>query len=160
VVRVVEVPVEVPVTVPDPIHVEARSLNEYRERTAQLAPAALAEEIQHLSAGPGTPSNTLRLAVALSLTGASVDCARALALLQPIVGGTVVVEEPWRTLGALVAANVADLRRLQERNERQAQQLRESQRRLDDASQKLDALRAIERSLDSRGVTGAAPPPR
>ena len=158
---VVEIPQPVkppPIPPPEPIVEAARHLYEYHERIDDLSPAALAEEIQRLGNAPPDPETTLKLAMALSFTGLTVDSVRALALLQPLVTPPTAVAEPWRTLATMIAANIADVRRMQERNERQAQQLKDSQRRLDEASQKLEALRAIERSLDSRNLpNGAAP---
>jgi hypothetical protein len=158
---VVEVPPPVkapPIPPPEPIVDAARHLYEYHEHVMDLPAPALADEIQRLGSAPPDPETTLKLAVALSLTGSSTDSARALTLLQPLANAAGANGEPWRTLATMTASNIADLRRAQERSERQAQQLKDSQRRLDEASQKLEALRAIERSLDSRNLpNGAAP---
>jgi hypothetical protein len=47
----------------------------------------------------------------------------------------------------LLLAQIADQRRADEQAERQAQQLREAQRRIEQLNDRLEAVRAIERSL-------------
>jgi hypothetical protein len=58
----------------------------------------------------------------------------------------------------LLSARIAEQRRLEETLDKQAQQARDNQRRLDQANEKLEALKAIERSLVTRPgpASGAA----
>ena len=53
----------------------------------------------------------------------------------------------WAPWARLLAGRAAEQRRLEEQFDRLAQQLRDSQRRIDQLSEKLEALKAIERSL-------------
>ena len=65
--------------------------------------------------------------------------------------------------GCLLANRLMDQRRLEDATERQAQQLRDSQRRIDQLNERLEAMRAIERSLTTRppaaAPNGARPNP-
>ena len=72
---------------------------------------------------------------------------------------------PWPTptrrpapLARLLEARLTHQRRLEEQLERQGQQLREAQRRNDQLSERLEAVRAIERSLQTRPAPAAASP--
>ena len=53
-------------------------------------------------------------------------------------------------LARLLASRYAEQRRLEEQLDKQNQQLRDVQRRLDQTNERLEALKAIERSLTSR----------
>ena len=73
---------------------------------------------------------------------------------------------PWPTptrrrpapLARLLEARLTHQRRLEEQLERQGQQLRDAQRRNDQLSERLEAVRAIERSLQTRPAPAAASP--
>jgi hypothetical protein len=99
----------------------------------------------------------LDLALAVFLTRFSRDLTRALTLLDPLIRSTAPEVQPWLPIARLIHARYAEQRRLEEQVERQAQQLRDGQRKLDQLNEKLEALKAIERSLTARPTPPAAP---
>jgi hypothetical protein len=143
----------------------ARRLLAFNERIRDLGPADLMREAVRLG-DPADPGNSLELALVLAQTRQSGDLARALALVEPLARS--VKPSDWRGLARLMHVRLVEQRRLEDLSERQAQQLREQQRRIDQLSSQIDALRAIERSLNARpalpqspsSVPSSAPPPR
>ena len=133
---------------PDPADAAARRLLAYNETLRNLPPAEWTREQARLAVGDRA-DDTLALALLLGQTRQPGDLARALTLLAPLMRD----DSPHpahSALARLLHARLSEQRRLEELSERQAQQLREQQRRLDQLSQQLDALRAIERSLGAR----------
>lgn len=128
------------------------------DRVLKLTPAELAREIARLSesedASPDTP---LLLATALAQTRQAVDTARALGLVQRVLGNTSTAAQPLHPLARLLEARLLQQRRLEDQLDRQAQQLRDSQRRNDQLSERLEAVRAIERSLSTRPAPAPSP---
>lgn len=129
---------------------------EQTDRTLRLAPPELAREIARLSEAEDASAETpLLLAVALAQTRQPVDTARALGLVQRVLGNGLPAARPLYPLARLMEARLLQVRRLEEQMERQSQQLRDAQRRNDQLNERLEAVRAIERSLTTR----PAPPP-
>jgi hypothetical protein len=139
---------------PAPDDVAARQLLAFHERLRTMSGAEQAQTLARMSPA-GAPADTLQVVLLLAQTRQPGDLARALALLEPLVRDT----SPWSGLARLLQGRLAEQRRLEELNERQAQQLREQQRRLDQLSQQLNALRAIERSLGARPAPASASRP-
>ena len=130
----------------------------YAERLRVLSPTDLAAEIV-VQGDPGNvPLRQMQLALALTHTNQAADTVRALGLVQRVVGHPGPESVPFKPLARLLAARLAELRRVEEMNDRQAQQLRESQRRIEQLNERLEAMRAIERSLNSRPSTAPAAP--
>lgn len=122
----------------------------YAERLRALNTAELAAEIV-VQGDPGNaPLRQMQLALALAQTHAPADTARALGLAQRVVAHPAPESVPLKPLARLLANRLTDQRRLEEAVERQAQQLREAQRRIDQLNERLEAMRAIERSLTTR----------
>lgn len=151
-------PVQVPsVTSPQALHTQAPPLPDvgtalltYSERVRQLNPNDLAAEIA-VQGDPGNaPLRQMQLALALMHMPQAVDTARALGLLQRVVGSPTPEATPLKPLARLLAHQLMEQRRLEDSLERQGQQLRENQRRIDQLSERLEAMRAIERSLTTR----------
>lgn len=134
----------------------ARAFYGYFDRVRQMTTSELAREFARLDP-PGQPASVLELALALGQTRNPGDTVRALNVLDPLARSTDPQMAPWRPLARLLTARYAEQRRLEEQVERQAQQLREAQRRQDQLTQQLEALKAIERSLTNRPP--ASPPP-
>ncbi len=159
-------PVTIYVPVVDPTDQAARLLLAYQERLAQLGPPGpsnaqlLAPELQRLGDGSASPQAAMELALLLGGTRTPGDLQRALALLEAVQRNPEAA--PWHGLARLLATRYAEQRRSEEQAERLAQQLRdaqrESQRRLDQLNEKLEALKAIERSLNSRPPAAPALP--
>lgn len=97
----------------------------------------------------------LEQALQLAQSRNPADVNRALAMLEPIARSPSPEQQPWAPLARLLIARIGEQRRLEEQIERQAGQLRDSQKTVQQLNEKLEALKAIERSLTQR----AAPPP-
>jgi hypothetical protein len=141
--------------VPAAADLATRQLLQASEQLRTMPPAEQAAELARLLPAT-TPGDTLRAVLLLAQSRQPGDLARALTLLDPLVRE----ESPWAAPARLLQARLAEQRRLEELAERQAQQLREQQRRLEQLGQQLDALRAIERSLGTRPPPAPASTPR
>ncbi len=127
----------------------------YADRTLGASTTDLARETARLSElDESKPSRALRLALVLAQTRQPVDTARALGLVQRTLANPAAQE--LHPLARLLEARLTQQRRLEDQLDRQTQQLRDAQRRNDQLSERLEAVRAIERSLTTR-PTPAAP---
>jgi TolA-binding protein len=89
----------------------------------------------------------MQLAILLSQTRVPADLARALGLLQRVIGNPAPEAQPLHPLARALAARYIEQRRVEDDRDKQVQQLRESQRRIDQLNERIEALRAIERSF-------------
>lgn len=122
----------------------------YSERVRQLNPNDLAAEIA-VQGDPGNaPLRQMQLALALMHSPQAVDTARSLGLMQRVVGSTASESTPLKPLARLLANRLLEQRKLEDSLERHTQQLRDNQRRIDQLNERLEAMRAIERSLTTR----------
>ena len=126
-----------------------------------MSAAELGKEIARLSAiEEAAAENPLVLAIALSHTRQAVDTARALGLVQRVLANNATEEaQALHPLARLVEARLLQQRRLEDQLEKQGQQLRDTQRRNDQLNERLEAVRAIERSLNTRPVSPPSAPP-
>jgi len=101
-------------------------------------------------------------ALAMSMTHNPGDLARAQGVLDQVLHNNTPQADPWRSLARLLAYRLGEQKRAEDAVERGAQQLRDAQRdnqrKLDDANAKLEALKAIERSLNTRQSPAASSP--
>ncbi len=149
-------PVQPPAAPAPPTTEQAtREVLAFSDELRRMPVADLAREIARLGETPGNPKSVLELALVLGQTHSPGDAARGAALLDPLLKSTSPQTAPWQPLARLVANKLAEQRRLEEQIDRQNQQLRDSQRRIDQLSDKLEALKAIERSLTTRNAPGA-----
>lgn len=160
-------PVQAPAfTSPEALNTQAPALPDvvtalltYSERLRLLNPTDLAAEIA-VQGDPGnTPLRQMQLALALMHMPQAADTARALGLLQRVVGSASPEATPLKPLARLLAHQLMEQRRLEDSLERQSLQLREHQRRIDQLSERLEAMRAIERSLTTRPPAATRTPP-
>lgn len=119
----------------------------YAERVRALPPAELGQEIQRLGERTYAPLEATQLALALGQTRVAGNQVRAQSLLQRVLADPASDAQGLQPLARLLSAQIADQRRADEAAERQAQQLREAQRRIEQLNDRLEAVRAIERSL-------------
>jgi hypothetical protein len=119
----------------------------YAERVRSLAPADLAQEVQRLGDTPYSPLRATQLALALGQSRTPANTVRAQSLLQRVQADPTSEAVGLQPFARLLAAQFAEQRRADEQSERQAQQLRDAQRRIDQLNDRLEAVRAIERSL-------------
>lgn len=129
----------------------------YADRVRQLGPTELATEIASLGDGGDVPHLQLQLALALVQTHQPVDTARALGLVQRVAASTQPQAAPLLPLARLLSSRLMEQRRLEDQSDRQNQQIRDAQRRIDQLSERLEAMRAIERSLTPRTPRAATP---
>lgn len=160
--KVIVVPA--PPAQPEPADVAARRLLAYHEQLRQLSPQDLANEINRLNAAVSAtptaapPDVVLELALALSQQHNGGDVARAVALLEPITKSSAPELAPWQPLARLLLGRVLEQRRLEDALNREAARNRDQQRTLQQLNEKLEALKAIERSMANR-PTGGTPAP-
>ena len=138
-----------PVTVaqaPPPTH-PADELLAYAESARALPAAELAQEIARLGEPGDSAPRLVRLAIVLGLARSNVNSIRAQVLLQRVLAQNTPEAQALHPLARLLLAQQGEARRADEQLERQAQQLRDAQRRIDQLNDRLEAVRAIERSL-------------
>lgn len=129
------------------------------DNTVRMPPADLPREIARLAEmEDAAVENPLLLAVALAQTRQAVDTARALGLVQRVLGNKSPQAQPLHALARVLEARLLQQRRLEEQLERQNQQLRDAQRRNDQLNERLEAVRAIERSMTTRPAPAPTPP--
>ncbi len=156
-------PVVPPAEQVEPADLAARHLLAYDERLRQMSAGEVAAEVNRLGAQvtstdpPASADVVLALALALAQQHNPGDLARAATLLEPLVQDASPEPRPWQALARLLAGRIAEERRLEDELERQAAQRRDTQRTILQLTEKLEALKAIERSMTSR-PGGAAPP--
>lgn len=151
----VEVPVAVPVV--ESTDAVARRFAAYHDRVRTLSPAELQQEVARIGDPGASVAATMELATVLGYTRSNGDMARALGLLESLLRAPAPEAAEWLPWARLLRSRYAEQRRAEENAERQAQQLRDTQRRLEQAQQQLEALKAIERSLTQRPGSPAAP---
>jgi hypothetical protein len=120
---------------------------DYADRVRALPAAELGQEIQRLGDTPYAPLPAVQLALALSKSRTNPNTARAQSLLQRVIADSTPEAQAVQPFARVLSAQIADQRRTDEQAERQAQQLREAQRRIEQLNDRLEAVRAIERSL-------------
>jgi len=130
---------------PSPATITVQALL-HADRVRGLPQPDLASEVARLAAAPATPLVQVQLALTLMQTRSAVDNLRAGQVLQRVLAQDAPDARALHPLCRQLLAQLAELKRLEDLNDRQAQQLRESQRRADQLADRLDALRAIERA--------------
>jgi hypothetical protein len=129
----------------------------YAEKLRTLAPADITAEINRLGDPGDSPATQMQLALALAQTRVPADLARALGLMQRVGSNTSSDAQTLQPLARTLAARYQEQRRIEDDRDRQAQQLRDGQRRIEQLNDRLEALRAIERSVSRQNAP--APPP-
>lgn len=130
----------------------------YADRVRRLAPAELSQEVIRLGDAAG-PTQQLQLALVLSQLHQLGELIRAQELLGRVLANADTEAQTLHPLAGLLASRYGEQRRLEEQLEKQTQQTRDVQRRLDQTNERLEALKAIERSLTSRPPAASAPAP-
>jgi hypothetical protein len=128
----------------------------YAERVRVMPPAELTQETSRLG-DAASPETQVQLSLVLSQLRQLPELIRAQELLARVLGNA--DAQPLHPLARLLASRYAEQRRLEEQLDKQNQQLRDVQRRLDQTNERLEALKAIERSLTSRPPAAPASAP-
>jgi len=143
----------------EPADLVARRLLAYHERLLQMSPVELAAEITRLdgevahTSSAGAPDVVLDQALALAQQHGPGDLARASGLLEAITQAQSADMQPWQPMARLLAGPIAEQRRLEDVIEQQVAQRRETQRSIQQLTEKLEALKAIERSMTTRSAS-------
>ena len=146
-----------PVSIPVPVVDDATArMLAYAERVRLMQPPELNQEIARLG-DAASPGAQLQLSLALSQLRQLPELVRAQELLARVLGNG--EAQALHPLARLLASRYAEQRRLEEQLDKQSQQLRDVQRRLDQTNERLEALKAIERSLTSRQPAAPASAP-
>ena len=139
----------------------ARHLLATEDRLSALNTADLTAEASRPLEGASLEQQVDQ-ALAMSMTHNPGDLARAQGVLDQVLHNNTPQADPWRSLARLLAYRLGEQKRAEDAVERSAQQLRDAQRdnqrKLDDANAKLEALKAIERSLNTRQSPAASSP--
>ena len=130
----------------------------YADRTRHMQAAELGQEVIRLGDSAG-PTEQVQLALALSQLHQLPELMRAQELLARVLANRSSEAQTLQPLASLLAARFGEQRRLEDQLEKQAQQTRDVQRRLDQTNDRLEALKAIERSLTNRPTPPASSQP-
>jgi hypothetical protein len=149
------VPAPPPPAAPEMAPSPAETVLAYAERIRNFQPAELAQEISSLGDPQDSPLRQMQLALALGAARTPANNARAQALLQRVLAQN--QAQVLHPLARMLLAQHAETRRLEEQLERQTQQARDANRRIDQLNDRLEALRAVERSLLRPAATLSAP---
>ena len=128
----------------------------YADRVRSMSSAELNQEVARLG-NPYVPVSQLQLAIALSHLRQTPELVRAQDLLTRLLANPDAEAQALHPLARLLATRYGEQRRMEDLLEKQNQQTREVQRRLDQTNERLEALKAIERSLTSRAAAPVAP---
>jgi hypothetical protein len=131
----------------------------YADKVRPLGQPELAAELNRLGDLVETPAVQMQMAIVLAQTRVPADLARASGLLQRVISNPSADALPLQPLARTLAARYAEQRKVEEDRDKQAQQLRDSQRRIDQLNDRIEALRAIERSFARPNPAPAAPKP-
>ena len=143
----------------------ARRLLAYHERLREMSAIDVAAEVNRLSAvvssadAPATPDDVLAFALALVQEHNAGDLARASSLLEPLAQDAPAAPQPWQPLARLLLARISEQRRLEEQVDKMTAQRRETQRAIQQLTEKLEALKAIERSMTAHPAAASPAAP-
>ncbi|CAN5698592.1 hypothetical protein BH10PSE18_BH10PSE18_13900 [soil metagenome] len=119
----------------------------YADKLRPLGATELAAELVRLGEPGEVPVTQMRAALVLAQTRVPADLARALGLMQRVIASSSPDAAPLQPLARTLAARYMEQRRVEDDRDRQVQALRDSQRRIDQLNDRIEALRAIERSF-------------
>jgi hypothetical protein len=156
---IVSPPAPPPEAAPAPSPSPAETVLAYAERIRNFQPPELAQEINSLGDPQDSPLRQMQLAIALGFARTPANVTRAQALLQRVLAQNQAQAQALHPLAKMLLAQQAETRRLEDQLERQNQQTREANRRIDQLNDRLEALRAVERSLVLRPAATLSAPP-
>ncbi|MDB5870517.1 MAG: hypothetical protein JWP96_2849 [Polaromonas sp.] len=145
-------------TAPPPASEPVVQLLAYADRVRAMSAAELAQEATRLG-NPYQPASQLQLALVLAQLRQTPELIRAQEVLTRLLANPDAQALILHPLARLLAARYGEQRRLEDLLDKQTQQTRDAQRRLDQTNERLEALKAIERSLTSRPPAPAASAP-
>ena len=125
----------------------AEAVLTYADRLRSLSANELGAELARLGDPGDVPLVQMQVALVLAQTRVPADLARSLGLLQRVISNPTADAQPLQPLARLLAARFLEQRKVEDDRDRQAQQARDAQRRIDQLNDRIEALRAIERSF-------------
>lgn len=147
-----------PAPEPSPNDIAARRFLSYQDQVRGLQGGDLMRELGRIGEPNGRPQATIEFALVLGQTRVAADTQRALSLLDPLVKATSPEAAPWQPIARLLQTRFLEQRRVEEQLERQNAQLRDAQRQIGQLNEKLEALKAIERSMNTPRSGAASAP--
>lgn len=130
----------------------------YADKLRTLPASEIAAEINRIGDPGDSPSTQMQLALALAQTRAPADLAKALTLMQRVGSNQTQDAQPLQPLARTLASRYQEQRRVEDDRDRQGQQVRDAQKRIEQLSDRLEALRAIERSVSRPNAPASAAP--
>ena len=130
----------------------------YADKVRPLNGNDLAAEIARLGDPADSPTTQMQLALALAQTRVPADLARAAGLMQRVMANPSPEAQALHPLARALTARYFEQRRIEDDRDRQAQQVRDAQRRIDQLNDRMEALRAIERSFSRPNTPPTAAP--
>ncbi len=134
----------------------ASAMLAYGEKLRAMSGPELSAELARLGDPGDSPTAQMQAALALAQTRVPADLARALGLMQRVIANPSPEAKPLQPLARALASRYMEQRRVEDDRDRQAAQLRDAQRRIDQLSDRIEALRAIERSFTRPNAAPAA----
>jgi hypothetical protein len=128
---------------------ETAPLLAYHQQVRRMPQGELLQELAVLGQRQPAPRVALQTGMVLLWTRGTGDLARAQAQFDTVAYTT----HPLAPLAALLSALCQEQRRLAEHADKQQAQLKESQRKIDQLTETLESLKAIERNLPARGTS-------
>jgi len=129
----------------------------YQCAVQQMSAQDLSKALSDLAQQPKSAKITLQKAILLATLRGNGDLARAQTLLDLLMKATDSDAGHLKPLAYLLNANYAEWRRMDDNAEKFNQQMRDSQKRVEQLTEKLEALKNIERTLPTRpGATAPA----
>ena len=136
---------------PDPLDV----LLAYHQNLKALNPAELSRELNNLNTQPRTPVGSMRKAMVLSVSRNANDLSLAQIHLDTVLSSTEEEAEALKPLARVLGTQWTEQRRLADALDKLNAQARDNQRKTDQLNEKLEALKAIERTLPASPATAA-----
>jgi hypothetical protein len=119
----------------------------YADKIRPFGAPDLASELARVGNRAETPTTQLQAALLLAQTRNPADLARAQSLLQKLMANPSAEAQTLQPLARTLSARLAEQRRVEDERDKQAQALRDAQHRIDQLNDRIEALRAIERSF-------------
>ena len=126
----------------------------YADRVRGMAPTELTRELTRLG-DARSPGEQLQLALVLAQLRQTPELIRAQELLTRLLANASPEALALHPLARLLTNRLSEQRRVEDLLDKQTQQTRDTQRRLEQTTERLEALKAIERSLG--GPSGRSP---
>ena len=128
----------------------------YADRVRSMTPAELATEFARLS-DTRSPAEQMQLSLALAQVRQTPELIRAQDLITRVLANASPEAMAYHPLARFLATRFGEQRRFEDLFDKQVQQTRDTQRRLDQIAERLAALKAIERSLGVRTPATTTP---